>query len=417
MRLGDIANPAFADRARPLEGIKVLAAEQMAALPFATQLMARLGADVVKVERPGTGEAARYSQPAISDPEGRPVGATFLRYNLNKRSVTIDLKEPRGAALFLRLAARFDVVCQNLRAGAADRLGIGYEAVRVVNPGVVYLSVSGFGTGEESPYRDMAAYSPSVEAMSGIYEYKRRPNSLPAVNPVGPLGDLSAALFGTVGVLAALRQRERPGPDFGCGQHIDMAMLDATIAMTDMVTNFYSMGVPDHASNELGIVESFAAGEGHFVITVLREHQFERLAEITGNRQWLDDSRLVTRRGWAVHLEEVIRPDVEQWAADKTSREVSAVLNAAGVAAAPSLTSAEVCADPHVAARDMIVEMLPPNGANPVFVPGNPIKMSRTAQGPESRVPWVGEHTDEVLGAELGLSRDELAELRADRLI
>lgn len=412
MRLGDVANPTFADRPRPLAGIRVLAAEQMAALPFATQMLARLGADVVKVERPGTGEPGRYAQPAITDPEGRPVGATFLRYNLNKRSVTIDLKDPQGVGLFLRLAPRFDVVCQNFRAGAADSLGIGYEAVRAAHPGVVYLSVSGFGNGLESPYRDMAAYSASVEAMSGIYEYKRKPDSPPTANPVGPLGDLSAAMFGAIGVLAALRQREQPGPDFGLGQHIDVAMLDATIAMTDMVTNFYSMGIPDDASHELGIVETFAAGQGHFVLQVVRDHQFERLADLTGNQRWLNDGRLVTRRGWVVHLDGVIRPEIERWAADKTNREAVRVLNAAGLAAAPSLTSAEVCADPHVAARDMIVEMTPPGGGDPVYVPGNPIKMSRSAQGPETRVPWVGEHTDEVLGAELGLSPDELAQLR-----
>ena len=414
MRLGDVANAAFADAPRPLEGIRVLAAEQMAALPFATQLLARLGAEVVKVERPGTGETARQSQPTITDPEGRSVGATFLRNNLNKRSVTLNLKDPRGAELFRRLAPRFDVVCQNFRAGVADSLGIGYEAVRSVHPGVVYLSVSGFGTGPESPYRDMAAYSTSVEAMSGIYEYKRRPNSPPAANPVGPLGDISAALFGTVGVLAALRQRERPGPDSGLGQHIDVAMLDATIAMTDIVTNFYSMGIPDEASSDVGVVETFAAGQGHFVLQVVREHHFQRLAEITGNSQWLDDDRLASRRGWVEHLGTMLRPGLERWAADKTNLEAVAALAAEGLAAGPSLTSAEVCADPHVAARDMIVEMPRPGGGDPVYIPGNPIKMSRTAQGPETRVPWLGEHTDAVLGTELGLSAEELAELRAD---
>ena len=417
MRIGDIANPVYADKPLPLAGIRVLAAEHMVALPFATQLMARLGADVVKVERPGTGEAARQSLPTITDPEGRPVGATFLRNNLNKRSVTIDLKDRRGVELFLRLAPRFDVVGQNFRAGTADSLGIGYEAVRALDPGVVYLSVSGFGSGPESPYRDMAAYSMSVEAMSGIYEYKRRPDTPPAANPVGALGDLSAALFGTVGVLAALRQREQPGQDYGLGQHIDVAMLDTTIAMTDIVTNFYSMGIPDDASHQLGIVETFAAGQGYFVLQILREHQFEKLAEITGNPQWLHDARLASRRGWVLHLEDTIRPAVERWAATKDSRGAVAVLAEGGLAAAPSLTSAEVCADPHVAARDMIVEMNPPDGGDPVNIPGNPIKMSRTAHGPETRVPWLGEHTDEVLYAELGLSTEELARLRADGVI
>ena len=417
VKLGDIANEAFASGPRPLEGVRVLAAEQMAALPFATQLMARLGAEVVKVERPGTGETGRQSHPSISDPEGRAVGATFLRNNLNKRSVTLNLKDPQGVELFLRLAPRFDVVCENFKAGGADALGIGYEAVRAANPAVVYLSVSGFGSGPESPYRDRAAYAAIVEAMSGIYEYKRRPHSPPTANPVGALGDISAALFGVIGVLAALRQRDRSGPGSGPGQHVDVAMLDATIAMTDIVTNFFSMGIPDEASHDLGIVETFAAGQGHFVMQVVREHHFERLAEVTGNPQWLDDSRLATRRGWVVHFEDVLRPGVEAWAADKTNVEAVAALTAEGLAAGPTLTSAEVCADPHVAARDMIVEMPPPDGGDPVFIPGNPIKMSRTAQGPETRVPWLGEHTDAVLAAELGLGRDELDRLRADGVI
>ena len=253
--------------------------------------------------------------------------------------------------------------------------------------------------------------------MSGIYEYKRRPDHPPAANPVGALGDISAALFGVVGVLGALRQRDQPGPGFGLGQHVDVAMFDATIAMTDIVTNFYSMGIVDEAAADVGIVETFAAGEGHFVLQVVREHHFERLAEVTGRSEWLRDSRLASRGGWVTHLEDVLRPGVEGWAADKTSTEAVAALTAQGLAAGPSMTSAEVCADPHVAGRNMIVEMPRPDGGDPVFIPGNPIKMSRTADGPETRVPWLGEHTDAVLTAELGLGPDELEGLRAAGVI
>lgn len=286
-----------------------------------------------------------------------------------------------------------------------------------MHPGVVYLSVSGFGSGPESPYRDRAAYASIVEAMSGILEYKRRPGHPPTANPVGALGDISAALFGVIGVLAALRQRDQPGPGSGLGQHIDVAMLDATIAMTDIVTNFFSMGIPDEAAADVGIVETFAAGQGHFVLQVVREHHFERLAEVTGNPQWLRDSRLASRGGWVAHLDDVLRRGVERWAAGKTSTEAVAALTAQGLAAGPSMTSAEVCADPHVDGRNMIVEMPRPDGGDPVFIPGNPIKMSRTAEGPETRVPWLGEHTDTVLAAELGLGPDELDGLRADGVI
>ncbi len=409
MRLGEIVNEEFADQPRPLSGIRVLAAEQMAALPFATQLLGRLGADVVKVEHPTMGDSGRGSTPAVQDPDGRNVGATFLRNNFSKRSVAIDLKAPEGVELFKELSTGFDIVCENFKAGTADRLGIGYEAIRSVHPRVVYLSVSGFGNDPASPYMHRAAYASVVEGMSGIYEYKRRPGRRPAANPVGALGDISSALFGVVGVLAALRHRDLTGH----GQYVDIAMLDATMAMTDIVSNFYSMGISDEVSSGIGIVETFAAGEGHFVLQIVREHQFAKVAEVTGNESWLTDERFADRAGWQEHFEAVIRPGIEGWAASMTNREAAAKLAAEGVAAGESNSSADIVHDEHVRVRNMLVAMDHPQGGEPVLVPGNPIKMSRTPEGPETRVPWLGEHTDEVLGTELGLDGDRLAELRA----
>ena len=408
MELGDIAGPAGEAGAHPLAGIRVLAAEQMAALPFATQLLGRLGAEVVKVEHPTMGDSGRGSVPYIEDPDGRRVGATFLRNNLSKRSVAIDLKDPAGVELFLDLSTRFDVVCENFKAGTADRLGIGYEAVAARHPEVVYLSVSGFGNDPASPYIHRAAYAAIVEGMSGIYEYKRRPGKRPAANPVGALGDISSALFGVIGILAALRHRDLTGQ----GQRIDIAMLDATMAMTDIVTNFYSMGIPDEASSGVGIVETFAAGEGHFVLQIVREHHFEKVAELTGNEAWLSDDRFADRAGWQEHFETVIRPGIEAWAADKTNREAVAILSAEGIAAGESNSSREIVEDEHVRVRNMLVAMPRDDGKPPVLIPGNPVKMSRTPEGPETRVPWLGEHTDEVLRAELDLDDDRLAELR-----
>ncbi|MFT5202064.1 MAG: crotonobetainyl-CoA:carnitine CoA-transferase CaiB-like acyl-CoA transferase [Candidatus Aldehydirespiratoraceae bacterium] len=407
MRLGDIANAQPSDQPRPLEGIRVLAAEQMAALPFATQLLARLGAEVVKVEHPTMGDSGRGSVPFIEDPDGRKVGATFLRNNFSKKSIGLDLKAPDGVDLFLDLAPKFDIVCENFRAGTADRLGIGYKAVVARHPEVVYLSVSGFGNDPASPYMERAAYAAVVEAMSGIYEYKRRPGRRPMANPVGALGDISSALFGVIGILAALRHRDRTGQ----GQYIDIAMLDATMAMTDIVANFYSMGIPDENSSGVGIVETFEAGEGNFVLQIVREHHFEKVAEITGNSAWLSDERFASRAGWQEHFEDIIRPGIEGWAADKTNREAVNILSGEGIAAGESNSSREIVEDEHVAVRNMLVEMPHPNGGDPILVPGNPVKMSRTAEGPETRVPWLGEHTDEVLAAELGLDADRLAEL------
>jgi crotonobetainyl-CoA:carnitine CoA-transferase CaiB-like acyl-CoA transferase len=409
MRLGDVANEEFMDRPRPLEGVRVLAAEQMAALPFATQLLARLGAEVVKVEHPTMGDSGRGSVPFIEDPQGRRVGATFLRNNFNKRSVALDLKAPEGIELFLALAPKFDIVCENFKAGTADRLGIGYDAVAVVHPEVVYLSVSGFGNDPASPYMHRAAYAAIVEGMSGIYEYKRRPGRRPAANPVGALGDISSALFGVIGILAALRHRDLTGR----GQRIDIAMLDATMAMTDIVSNFYSMGIPDEASSGVGIVETFEAGQGNFVLQIVREHHFEKVAELTGNADWLTDERFRSRAGWQEHFESVIRPGIERWAADKSNREAVEMLSAEGIAAGESNSSREIVEDEHVRVRHMLVEMPRDDGESPILVPGNPIKMSRTPEGPETRVPWLGEHTDEILADELGLDDSRLAALRA----
>src|SRR5487761_975264 len=169
----------------PLDGVRILALEQMHALPYATQLLAHLGADVVKVEPLGSGESGRGSLPAMTDPDGRKVGATFLRNNLGKRSICVNLKDPRGRALVLDLARGFDVVAENSKAGAMAGHGLGYADVAAVHPAAIYVSVSGFGNLVPTPYRDWPAYAPIVEAMSGIYETKRTRNEPPTVAPVG----------------------------------------------------------------------------------------------------------------------------------------------------------------------------------------------------------------------------------------
>ncbi|MCB1258615.1 MAG: CoA transferase, partial [Microthrixaceae bacterium] len=181
----------------------------MQALPFATQLLSRLGAEVVKVEHPVTGESGRGAMPAIKDPDGRNVGATFLRNNLNKRSVGLDLKDPRGRELFIRLAAGFDVVAENFKAGTMERLGLGFDELSAIYPRMIYVSVSGFGDRGESPYRSWPAYAIVPEAMSGLYEYARSGDEPPRVIPAGALGDISSALFAVIGIQAALRHRDR----------------------------------------------------------------------------------------------------------------------------------------------------------------------------------------------------------------
>jgi formyl-CoA transferase len=393
---------------RPLEGVRVLALEQMQALPFATQLLARLGADVVKVEPVGRGESGRASTPSMLDPQGRAVGATFLRNNLNKRSVCIDLKSQEGRELILRMAPKFDVIAENSKAGSMAKLGLGYEDLAAAHPGCIYVSVSGFGNTVDTPYVSWPAYAAIVEAMSGIYEMKRLDDQPPSVIPVGALGDISAALFATIGILAALRHRERTGQ----GQYVDVAMLDAVVAMTDIVTNFWSMGLRDGAMGPV-IVHGFRADDGWFILQVGREDHFVRMAELVGHPEWVQDERLASRQGWVDHLEDVLRPGIERWAAGGSKMEACRLLSNAGLAAGPCLNAAEVAHDEHLLARNMLIPITRTDGvAEPVLVPGNPVKLSAVPDFPDGRVPWLGEHTDAVLVADGGLDHAELARLR-----
>jgi len=385
----------------------VLALEQMQALPFATQLLARLGAEVVKIESPDGGDSGRLSLPAMRDPDGRMVGATFLRNNLNKRSISINLKDARGRQLVLDLAGRFDVFAENFKGGSLARLGLGYDAVHAVNERIIYVSVSGFGNDEASPYHAWPAYAPVVEAMSGLYETKRRNGEAPRVAPGGSLGDMGTSMFATVGILAALYQRDRTGQ----GQQIDVAMLDSTVAMTDIITNYWSLGMPSGVDVPI-IMHGFLARDGWFILQVGRVQQFAALARVVGHPEWITDPRLADRQGWFDCLESDIRPAIEEWAREKTKIESCLELGAAGLAAGPCLRDDEVVVDRHLVVRDMLVEMPRPDGvAQPVVFPNNPIKMSATPDGPARRVPWFAEHTDEVLRADLALDDAALKDL------
>ncbi len=408
MLLGEIVNEAASGGGKPLDGVRILALEQMQALPYATQLLARLGADVVKVEPPA-GDSGRGSTPAMTDPDGRQVGATFLRNNLNKRSICVNLRDPRGRQLVLDMAPHFDVIAENSKAGSLGRLGLSYDDIAAVHPSCIYVSVSGFGNLTPTPYSSWPAFAPVVEAMSGIYELKRIGDGPPLVSPVGALGDIGAALFATIGILAALRQRERDGK----GQYVDIAMFDALIAMTDIVTNFWSMGLKSGTPAQL-ISHGFKARDGWFIVQVGREAQFVKLMNLIGHPEWIEDPRFATRAGWLDNLDSVLRPAIEAWAGDRGKVEVCGELGAAGIAAGPCYTDEEVVVDPHVAARHMLVELPRTDGVEqPVLIPGNPVKLSGVSEGPETRVPWLGEHTASVLSSELGLSAEEIDGLRA----
>lgn len=395
--------------AGPLAGVRVLALEQMQALPYATQLLAHLGAEVVKVEPPGRGEAGRGALPSIRDTDGRQVGATYLRNNLGKRSLTLDLKHPEGRALFERLLPRFDVVGENFRPGTLERLGLGFDRLAEIHPPVILVSISGFGSDPASPYRSWPAYACVAEAMGGFYEENREPGRPPRVGPAGALGDIGTALYAAVGVLAALLERDRTGR----GRRVEVAMFDAMVAMADVYPNLRSLGV-EHFSREAtpGIWDAFRADDGYFVVQAVREPHLELFARAVGHPEWLEDARLADRAGWTEHLETLIRPAVESWARGRTKRECAAELARAGVAAGPCFSAADLEGDPHVRARRMLFEIPRPDAPTPVRVTGNPIRLSDREQPDPSRWPLLGEHTDEILRGELGLSPDEIGDLR-----
>jgi formyl-CoA transferase len=415
MRLGDVRHPDRLRFGKPLDGVRVLALEQMQALPYATQLLAHLGADVVKVEPPETGDTGRASIPALVDEDGRRVGATYLRNNLGKRSLAIDLKQEEGRALVRRLIPHFDVVAENYRPGVLARFGLDYRSVAALAPRAIYVSISGFGHTAPTPYASWPAYAPVAEAMAGLYEPNRKDGQPPPVVVAGALGDIASALFAVIGILSALRQRERTG----LGQYLDVAMLDATLAVSDMPPFLWSMGAPESwaASGKIGVCAGFRAEDGWFVMAVFREHHFERLARLVGHPEWVGDPRFATREGWAAHTDDVVRPALEAWARGKTRLEACEALCAEGIVAGPNHTAADLAADPHVAARDMLLEVPRPDGGRDMLVVGNPVKLSRVAEGPLARFPRLGEHTEAVLRDTLGLGDEEIASLRDAKVI
>jgi len=397
-----------------LLGIGVLSVEVMQALPYATQMLAGLGAHVVKVEMPGSGDSARRARPSIEETDGSMVGATFMRTNLGKRSVCLDLRRERGRELFLALATRMDVVAENLRYGAMQDMGLGPDGVRERNPGVVYLSVSGFGKNGDDERSSWPAYAPIAEAMAGFMEAFRPPDKLAQLGARGSLGDLGTALFAVIAVLAALMERQTTAT----GRYIDLSMYDAMVALADMVPNLWSLGVPGGGRMGGAVADVFAAADGFFVLQVIRESEFERLASALGHPEWLDDPQLCDRNHWGAHTESVFRPAIEEWAALRSKREAAAALCGVGVAAAPCQTAEEVACDPHLRRRGMVLEVDRPLGGEPVLVAGDPVRAA-WARGGSGQLHWprLGEHTDEVLKGVLELSDADIAALRAEGVI
>lgn len=417
MKLGELANESAALWGKPLDGIRILSFEQYIAMPAVTQMLLRLGAEVVKVEPVGVGEPARMGAPFVLDASGRRTGASMLRFNLGKQSLEIDIKSSRGREILHSLIPQFDVVCENLGPGRAERAGLGYETLSALNERLVYLSITGFGLRGNSPYANWPAMAGVAEAMSGAPEFGAGPNETPIAGRYGPLGDTGTATFGIIGVLAALMHREKTG----LGQLVDISMFDSMVALCDYIPNYWSLGfrkTPGEETRYPGIIAACKARDGWFVLHALRRHQFERLAHIVECPQWLQDPRLASLMDWSARLDDTIVPAVTAWAAALSKQEAARILAEAGVPAAPCNSAEEVVNDPHLAKRSMLIEMPRDDGVTaPVIVAGNPVKLSRMVDGGDGAVPLLGQHSDEILIRLLGLGKDEVNALRLEGVI
>lgn len=397
---------------RPLQGLRVIDLTQMAAGPFCTMLFADAGADVIKIERPATGDLMREFGPFRAGLESTRIGGGVLRFSRNKRSLALDLRNPAGQDLLRELVKHADVVWENYAPGTMERFGLGYAQLREVNPRIIYAAISGFGHADiyESPYGRRAAYDLIAQALSGLMDITGQRDGPPtAVGTI--IGDLVPGLYCTIGVLMALRMREITGQ----GQLVDVAMYDAMAALCERPAMTYAVtGEATSRGGEViaGPYDIYRARDGYVAIAAAPITSWTSLCKAIEREDLLSDPRLATPGDRARRNEEVLRPVLEGWLADRSKVEASDYLGERGVAAAPVQTVAEMMACPHIAARRMVLTMEHPV-VGPVRMMGNPVKMSAVPEPEARRVPDVGEHTEDILREVLGYDAARIAAVRS----
>jgi crotonobetainyl-CoA:carnitine CoA-transferase CaiB-like acyl-CoA transferase len=385
----------------PLAGLRIVDATQALAGPFCTMLLADLGADVVKVEPPA-GDMTRYGGPFTREDGERAYGGYFASINRNKRSVVLDLKTADGRDALLRLVERADAFVENSKAGVMDGLGVGYDAMRAVRPGLVYAAIRGFGdprTGA-SPYQDWPAYDVIAQAMGGLVAVTGTAGG--DTFRCGPsAGDIYPATLAALGVCAALVHAGRTGE----GQFLDVAMYDGVLALCEAIVYRYSYtGMVSRPTGNghpaLAPFDLFPTADGSCAVAAPTEKHWAILCEVIGRPDLVDDDRTRTNRERVANAA-LVREVVAAWTSTRPSAEVVTALGGR-VPVGPVQAADAVFADPHVAARAMLVEVPQPDGSRPVVLPGPPIKLTATPAGVYRRPPRLGEHTAEVL-AEVGL--------------
>jgi CoA:oxalate CoA-transferase len=392
----------------PLTGLVVIDLTRILSGPFCTMILADFGAQVIKIESPGKGDDARLIGPYIKNQS-----AYFMSVNRGKKSVTLNLKTPEARALLQEMAARADILVENYRPGTMDKWGLGYEAVRKINPRLIYTSVSGFG--HSGPYRKLPAYDIVVQGLSGLMSITG-PEGGPPTRVGTSVGDIVPALFATIGIMMALFHRSLSGE----GQRLDIAMLDGLVAILENAIARYQVNleVPRPIGNRHPSItpfDSLAVKDGHIIVAAGNPKLFEDLCRILNVPKLAMDPRF---REYADRHqnEKQLKPLLEKALARYTQAEALAKLGQAGIPCAPINTVDRVMSDPQVLARNMVVEMEHPI-AGILKLAGIPIKMSGTPGMINEPAPILGQHTDQVLKEFLGKTGEEIEELRRKKII
>ena len=400
---------------KSLGHIRVLDLSRVLAGPWCSQNLADLGADIIKIERPGSGDDTRaWGPPYAKDGAGANTteAAYYLAANRGKRSVTCDIATPEGQALVRELALHADVVLENFKVGHLKRYGLDYESLKALKPDLVYCSVTGFG--QDGPYAHRAGYDFLIQGMGGFMSITGERDDLPGGGPQKAgvaIVDLMTGMYATVAVLAALTHRDRTGE----GQHIDMALLDVQVAMlANMASNFHNTGVAPrrfgNAHANIVPYQTFACLDGHIIVATGNDSQYVKFVEAGGCPELATDERFISNP-LRVKNRAVLVPLLAAMVARLTRDDWIARLEAVGVPCGPINDIADVFDNEQVVARGIAVD-LPHPTAGKVTLVRSPMKMSATPVGATSAPPLLGQHTDEVLREVLGRSEEEIAALR-----
>jgi len=402
-----------------LSGVRVLDLSRVLAGPWCTQTLADLGAEVIKVERPGQGDDTRgWGPPFLQDRDGRDTAeaAYFLGANRNKRSVTIDISTAPGQALIHRLADGCDVLVENFKVGDMARYGLDAATLRATRPRLVYCSITGFG--QTGPYRERAGYDYAVQGLGGLMSVTGERDDLPGGGPqkVGvAVADLFTGMYATVAILAALRHRDATG----AGQEIDMALLDTQVAMlANLSANYLVTGKAPHrvgnAHQNIVPYQVFEVADGHLILAVGNDGQFQRFCAAAGRPDWASDERFAKNADRVRHRG-VLVPMLADEMRRRSRAEWLATLEAATVPCGPINDFNDVFADPQVQARGMTLHMPHPH-TDALELVASPMKLSATPVQLRRPPPLLGQHTDEVL-AEIGIGDEERRQLRRGGVI